>query len=161
MYEALLTQVFASVRPADAIEEIWVRDVVDLTWDSQRLRRMKANILIIARKGALERLLQVTEDPTIATLEGPLWHQQLASRWLTNDENATAEVEEILDARGLDMNSIMAQALSNKLNEIERLDRLIASADARRNKALTELERRRDTLARRLRMVTDTIIDVD
>jgi hypothetical protein len=160
-YGALLSQVTAAVKPTDAIEELWVRDVVDLAWESHRLRRLKANLLVVARKRALQRLLEAIEDSSLATLESSSWNQQLASRWLVKNENALAEVEGILNARGLDTNSIMAQALSDKLKQIEQVDRMIAGADGRRNKVLTEIERRRESVARRLRMATDAIIDVD
>ena len=159
-YAALLSQVTAGVKPTDAIEELWVRDVVDLVWDSQRLRRLKANLLVLAQKGALAHLLEATQDPDLALLDGPSGNHQLASRWLVEDESALAEVQAILGARGLDMNSIMAQALSDKLKQIEKFDQMIASADARRNKVLSEIERRRESVARRLRTATDTIIDV-
>jgi hypothetical protein len=160
-YEAFLAQVTTSVKPADATEELWVRDIVDLTWELQRWRRMKASLLAAAKKGALERLLGFTEGPCVAMLEDPFWRQELASQWLVNEENAVAEVEAILNARGLDIHSIMAQALSDNLKQIERLDRMAASAEARRDKVFMNIERRRESLARRLRMATDTIIDVD
>lgn len=41
-YFRLDKTVRAAVQPRDSIEEIWVRDIVDLVWDSQRLRRVKA-----------------------------------------------------------------------------------------------------------------------
>ncbi len=160
-YEAFLAQVTTSVKPTDVTEEIWVRDVVDLTWELQRWRRLKANLLAAARKGALERLLEFTEGPRVAMLEEPWWRQELASRWLVQDEDAVAEVEDILNERGLDIHSIMAQALSDKLKQIERLDGMAASAEARRDKVFMNIVRRRESVARRLRMATDTIIDVD
>src|SRR6476620_10589384 len=44
-YEVLLARVSAGVKPADIIEKIWVRDVVDLTWEIFRLRRIKAELV--------------------------------------------------------------------------------------------------------------------
>ncbi len=40
------------------------------------------------------------------------------------------------------------------------MDRMIASADARRHKVLAKIERRRDAVARRLRTACEDIIDV-
>jgi hypothetical protein len=37
-YEALKGQIRAAVAPKDVIEEIWVRDVLDLLWETMRLR---------------------------------------------------------------------------------------------------------------------------
>ena len=45
-YDAFFARVQASVRPKDIVGEIWVRDVVDLVWWAQRLRRLRDNLLV-------------------------------------------------------------------------------------------------------------------
>jgi hypothetical protein len=55
---------------------------------------------------------------------------------------------------------LMAQALVERLEDVERIDRLIASADARRNRALSEIDRRRDAFTRRLRAAAQDVIDI-
>jgi len=42
VYDQLLTQVSTTVMPTDIFEDIWVREVVDLTIEVLRLRRLKA-----------------------------------------------------------------------------------------------------------------------
>ena len=37
----------AAIKPKDVLEEMWVRDVVDLTWETLRMRRLKAALLIV------------------------------------------------------------------------------------------------------------------
>jgi hypothetical protein len=44
-YDELLARVAGAVAPADVLEEMWVRDVVDLAWETLRLRRLKALLL--------------------------------------------------------------------------------------------------------------------
>lgn len=44
-YDDLLARISGAIKPSDILEEIWVRDVVDLTWDAFRLRRLKAKLL--------------------------------------------------------------------------------------------------------------------
>ena len=44
-FEALLARVRADVKPIDIIEEIWVRDAVELVWEIRRLRRLKVELL--------------------------------------------------------------------------------------------------------------------
>jgi hypothetical protein len=41
-YEAMRDQISAAVGPLDFLEEIWVNDVVNLVWETQRLRRLRA-----------------------------------------------------------------------------------------------------------------------
>jgi hypothetical protein len=51
-FEELLDRAREDVKPADIIEEIWVRDVVELARDIRRLRRLKASLLqAIAQRG--------------------------------------------------------------------------------------------------------------
>ncbi|GEO15780.1 hypothetical protein [Microvirga aerophila] len=156
-YDELLSKATAAVDPTDILEAIWVKDIVDLIWESQRLRRLKAGLLLTARKTALERIIQVTDDPVSSIMRDRSELQTLGSRWLEGEVDAHAEVAAILKQRGLNLDSVMAQALSDKLIEIERIDRMIASADARRNKALSEIERRRESLARRVKSEADDI----
>jgi hypothetical protein len=56
-YEQLLAQVTAAVESADVIEEFWVRDVVDLTWEALRLRRLKAQLLKSSMAKGLRKVL--------------------------------------------------------------------------------------------------------
>jgi hypothetical protein len=46
-YNELLARVSGAVKPSDVIEEIWVRDIVDLTWEIFRWRRLKAKVLAV------------------------------------------------------------------------------------------------------------------
>src|SRR5437016_3793695 len=70
-YDDLLARVSAAVKPTDILEDCWVRDVVDLIWESFRLRRLKSNLMMVAAPEALQPLLeklindgadQLTED---------------------------------------------------------------------------------------------------
>jgi hypothetical protein len=44
-YDDLLARVSGAIKPADIIEEIWIRDIVALTWEALRLRRARAALL--------------------------------------------------------------------------------------------------------------------
>src|SRR3954470_23731783 len=62
-YNRLLTGVAVSVAPTDVIEWLWVKDVIDLTWEMQRLRRLRAALLIGARREALDNVLNAHGEP--------------------------------------------------------------------------------------------------
>ena len=55
-YDDLLTRISGTLKPADILEEIWVRDVVDLVWDAFRLRRLKAHLLTAAAHEGVAKL---------------------------------------------------------------------------------------------------------
>jgi len=84
-----------------------------------------------------------------------------AKRWAARDEATMREVDALLASAGLTMDSVMAQTLRLHIDEIERIDRMVASAEARRNTALRELDRHRAELAQRLRRVTEEIEDAE
>src|SRR5215471_5572092 len=44
-YDVILERISADVAPTDFVEEIWVRNVVDLVWESIRLRHLKSQLL--------------------------------------------------------------------------------------------------------------------
>jgi hypothetical protein len=43
-YDELLARITGTLQSADILEEIWIRDVVDLVWGAFRVRRLKANL---------------------------------------------------------------------------------------------------------------------
>jgi hypothetical protein len=44
-YDALRKRVTRDVKPSDILEKIWVRDAVDLTWETFRWRRLMTEVL--------------------------------------------------------------------------------------------------------------------
>src|SRR3954447_10584571 len=61
-YDRLLTGVGVAVAPKDVIEWLWVKDIVDLLWEAQRLRRMRVALLTGARRRALNPDFPVRPD---------------------------------------------------------------------------------------------------
>src|SRR5262249_17531892 len=67
----------------------------------------------------------------------------LAEAWAARQRSAIKRVDKLLASAGLTMDAVMAQALSLKLDDIERIDRMIASAEGSRNAILREVDRYR------------------
>ena len=141
-YDVLLAGVLATVRPADLLEEVWTREVVELIWDAVRHRRLKAATMTASAGDGMQKLLlSIGARDTFG----------LAQRWFARDLAAVARVDALLEAAGLGIDHVMAQTIGLRIAEIERLDRLIAIAEARRNAALHEIERHRAGFAAALR----------
>ncbi len=66
-----------------------------------------------------------------------------------------------LDAAGLTINEITAKTLEHYLDSFERLDRMLASAEARRNNALREIDRHRSAVGPAVRQAIDEAEDVE
>ena len=150
-YDELLARVSAAVKPADILDEIWVRDVVDLVWETHRWRRLKANLITATSYKGVEAVV----EPMIG--DGPA--SPLARSWAKRDADAIKKVDKLLASAGLTMDAVMAQTLSLKIDDIERIDRMIMGAEARRNVALRELDRHRASLAQALRRVSEAVED--
>jgi len=60
-------------------------------------------------------------------------------------------VDGLLEKAGETIESLMIGYLNNKLDYIERVDRLISIAEGRRNASLREIDRRRSVLGEKVR----------
>jgi hypothetical protein len=70
-------------------------------------------------------------------------------------------VEKHLASASLTFDAVLAQAFSNQINPIERIDRLITISEGRRNAVLREIERHRASFAQRLGETLHNVEDVE
>ena len=163
-YDDLLIRVSGNLKPSDIFEEIWVREIADLIWESLRWRRHLASFLATAIARVLERILKPIaqnqpEVPRDTSFLGKLRAAEaslnagstLAADWAVGDPAAIERVNALLASAGLTMDNVIAQATASELDKIERFNRLIASAEGRRNALLREIEHHRQPFAQRLR----------
>lgn len=153
-YDALHDRIYAAVRPEDTLEEIWTRDIVDLIWETLRLRGLKVALMRAAAHEGLEKILEALGGPWGA-------NSDTVAGWMRRDQKSVRNVESQLKQAGLDQDAIAAQTLAAKLDTFEKLDRMIMQAEARRNAALREIDRHRIALAQRLRTLGKEIEDAE
>jgi hypothetical protein len=137
-YDTLLARISGAVGPRSLLEEVWVRDVADLVWEAVRLRRLKAALMTACADQGMQKLLaglDVRES------------YELSRRWAARDLEAVGQVDAVLAAAGLTMDHVMAQTLHVRIGEVERIERLIASTEARRSAALREIDHHRERFA--------------
>jgi hypothetical protein len=142
-YDDLLARIRATVAPADMLEEIWVRDVADLAWEVARLRRIKANLVRACSHEGLTTALRSLEVRNYSFIAG---------RWLAGDAEAAQMVNAALAAAGLTIDSVTALTVSERIDQIERIEKMTNAAEERRDGMLRELEMRRAKLAARLKL---------
>jgi hypothetical protein len=87
--------------------------------------------------------------------------QELVQDYLRRKPDAVTRVNEFLTDAGVSMDTFMTKALRDKIDDIERIDRLTAIAETRRNAALREIDRRRAVLGETLRRSVQEIDDDD
>jgi hypothetical protein len=83
----------------------------------------------------------------------------LVQEYVRREPDAVTLVHELLTNAGVSMDGLMADALAQKLDDIERIDRLTTIAESRRNASLHEIERHRAVLGETLRRSVQEIED--
>jgi hypothetical protein len=177
-YDELLLQASTAVKPVDMIEDIWVRDVVDLSWEIFRLRRIKAALLTASASTVLYKVLgplvdtdagdtdagtsdvdaetgDVDEKTEQTEQDRSLY--ELVEEWARRNPDAIAEVDRILSSAGLTLDVVFAEMLSENIDFVERIDHMITKAEARRNVVLREIDRHRATLGQDLRRAVQDV----
>ena len=130
-----------------------MRDVVDLTWEVLRLRRLKSKIFATQAYRGVKAILAPRFD--YSQLQASQLHA-LVGGWAARDKASMKQVDKIMGQAGFDAEALEAATLAASIDYFERLDHLMLQAEARRNDALSAIDRRREGIARRLRdAVTD------
>jgi hypothetical protein len=153
-YYDLLVRVSNAVKPADIFEEMWVRDVVDRTWEILRLRRIKTSLLADELPAALASVLEPyvhSRKKIVEYSDSQSPEDKLVKKWATKDPAAVERVEKILASAHLTMDVAIARAFVEGFENFERIDHVLRTAEDRRNALLREIDRHRSTLASKLR----------
>jgi hypothetical protein len=143
-YNELRVRVWRYLQPKDIIEEIFTDDVIDLTWQIIRMRRTKEGLIGSELADRVERGLRSVADVDDDEINA------LMKNWRAG-KPSMKRIEEILSMADKTFDAILAHAFTHTLDQIERLDRLMTIAEARRNAVLRELERHRASFTERLR----------
>jgi len=153
-YAELALAIVKAAHPKDAIEDLLTRDVIDLSWEVLRLRRLKAGLLRGAISSSIYQVMcRLGYEDEYA------W--KLAANWAAERKAAQKEVAGALQKAQLTMEDVMAETLEGKIDSFERFDRLLASSEARRNNALREIERHRAALGSAVLQAIDEVQDAE
>jgi hypothetical protein len=159
-YVGVAARIISVAQPRDAIAEFLTRDVIELTWDILRLRRMKAGLLRAAAGKGVRRVLSTILDVD-DTYDQARKADHFAQEWASGRAGARREFTGMLKKAGLTMDDVMAEAFAKEIDSFERFDRMLASAEARRNNALREIDRHRSALGAAVRQVVDEVEDAE
>src|SRR5262245_22423794 len=85
--------------------------------------------------------------------------KELVKAYVARESEAVALVHELLAGAGGRIDALVADALAEKLDYIERVDRLTTIAESRRNESLREIDRRRAILGETLRRSVQEVED--
>src|SRR5262249_39449598 len=87
--------------------------------------------------------------------------EDFMQEYVRQEPDAVTLVGEILAEAGRSMEALVVNALANRLDDVERIDRLTTVAEGRRNAALREIDRRRAVLGESLRRTVQEVEDAE
>ena len=158
LYDQMARRIVKEAKPRDSIEELLIRDVIDLSWEVLRMRRLKVGLL----RGSMAIGVRTMLDELGYGPSFEFEHnQRLGQRWAAGDEFVRTEVSAALNKAGLTIDDVTAKTAEEKIDTLERLDRMLASMEARRNNALREIDRHREALGSAARGAIEEIEDVE
>src|SRR6478752_2161041 len=121
------------VKPRDIIERFWVKDIVDLVWESRRLRLYKVLLTQIRMRKAGGRLLAQLFEPQTPEALPVLQSERVVSDYQSGDDKGIARVQDALEALGLPEDALSVAAFVQSLPELEKIDQMLRSVESRRN----------------------------
>ena len=151
-FELLRQMMVDDIKPETSIEWLWSLDLVELSWEILRYRRLKKRILDAHRTAAIGAILQRLDGAGMPPEARPMVQLQ-ASRTATewrDDSEAAADIEARLLRSGIDAIDINAEVFVQARELFEMFDQLIHLAQNRRIAVLREISIRRE-FARRAR----------
>lgn len=150
-YKAFYDNFRHQVGPHDLIDEIYIRDVVDQTWEIHRLRKIRIGTM---RKGQMQAVRQYTDFSVSSSMTSK--HCDIV-----RDQMKTS-LESALDCLqnfGVTLLDINARAFKNEDSVLFDIDQNITRLEVRRNYTLREIERRKSAFAKQIIHVVNSLED--
>src|SRR3954453_16645859 len=143
-YDAFYNAIVSELTQPDIINELYVKDFVDLSWQIRRERLMLADIIGLLQKEVVLDLLKTAYSKlggpieSLTTVNRILGADRDAQRWL-GDPVARKEIDADLQARGYSPEKGLALADLKGAAEIDAVEQRIASYEVRRMMASREI----------------------
>ena len=145
-YEVLRQMIVEDIQPQTNIEWLWTLDLVELSWEILRYRRLKKSILDVHRATAIEAILRRLDGEGMPAELMPmvdLYAKRSAAEW-RDDRDAASETEARLRRNKFDSIDIYAEVFVQARASFEMFDRLTHLAQTRRIGLLREISLRRE-----------------
>jgi hypothetical protein len=161
-YDALFAAILEEVEPITTLQWLHVKHLTNLFWEIHRYRRLKANIINLARVDAVETLLTplvVGRPATIQAYEQEGKVRRVAHNLQFGNEDEQSAARQTLIKFGIKLDDVTTQSMVMSLPEVMKLDSLIASAEGRMVVLLREVTRLKDDFVARLHKTAGAIQD--
>ena len=151
-YDEIMTRLMEGFAPGNFIQQIYIKELADCTWEMARYTRYKTLTMEARFQQRLE--FQAQRQTAAAQSNG-----QAREAATTPDDVLDGLVKEIDDMLAKPAAEIgHVRALEVVLVKLERINKLLNAARARRNNILEQIEAYKAGLGQRLRRISDKII---
>jgi hypothetical protein len=150
--ETIRQMMVDDIQPQTNIEWLWTLDLIELSWEILRYRRLKNRILDAHRVDAIEAILQQLDGEGMPAEAMPmvrLHARRTANEW-RDDPAAASEIEARLRRSQFLNTDINAEVFVQARELFAMFDQLMQSAQSRRIGLMREISVRRE-LAKRVR----------
>jgi hypothetical protein len=160
-YYRLVEELTKATTPADLIDWMWIRQIADLTWDILRMQRTKTGVIQNSLHESLARMLDQRMDFRFD--DHPADRSTVPGRRKASNYYlcplVREEVESLFACEQVGKDVVYAVAFADQIGTLEKIERLIAAAEARRDNALREIEERRAAKGQALRVASSQLIE--
>jgi hypothetical protein len=160
-YDAFFSAIAMAEPPSDAIDWMLLKDLVDLSWEIRRERRIKVEIVKLNQTEVICDLLKSTFDKSnkVASDLNRIFGARTAAQLWASDAETRTSIDARLTEKGHDPDSVLGRSYLRGAGEIDAIDRRIALFELRRNRTLKEIGLRSERKAQRLAKASSDIID--
>jgi hypothetical protein len=144
-FELIRQMIIEEIGPRTNMEWLWTLDLIELSWEILRYRRLKEKTLQVYRGNAIASLLQRLDGagmPAQSRLMVQVQCERAAAEWC-EDREAASEIEARLERNGFDSAAINAEVFAQAQQAFGLFDQLMQSAQHRRIALLREVASRR------------------
>jgi hypothetical protein len=159
-YDEIMARLMEGFAPRNIIEQMYIKELADCTWEMVRYTRHKTLTLQRRFQPRLDYQTQrqgVAAQSNDTLAKGPA--QQTGVSAATPDDvldGLVKEIDDILLKPAAELDHV--RALEVAIVKLERINKLLNPARARRDNILEQIERYRAGLGQRLRRISDKII---
>ena len=139
-YWCMLERIAAELNPQGILEWQMIKNYTDCVWEMNRLQSTKTHIVNIGQKDALFSIVHALSDEQ----DHEMTAADAVRSWSKDEANKQVVLQE-LAKHELDDRSIMDQAFVQRIDLVEKIERIYTRTDARRRTILRDLELHRES----------------
>ncbi len=160
-YDAFFSAIARAEPPSDAVDWMLLKDLVDLSWEMRRERRIKVEIVKLNQTEVVCDLLKSTfnKDDRLRSDLNRIFGARTEAQLWASDVETRMSIDARLTEKGHDPDSVLARAYQRGAAEIEAIDKRIARYELRRNEILKQIALRSERKAQKLAKASSDIIE--